>query len=417
VSSLKDLCFQSAATYTFMEEIGRGGMGIVYLVEKRCEGVSDLVVIKTIRAMSDKQISMLKSEANIAAGLRHENIVRTFGLESIPFDSLPSAFQDELSSYRPSEKSGGSGSRLLSALRTGRLRTQTPFTEYPLLLSELDPAGKRLYLIVMEYIEGWNLIQILRKHVRHRLLLPISLSAFIISRLCRALEYAHRFIVHRDVSPENILINHQGVAKLMDFGIAVAADQAAFGFSGKIQYMAPEQVRKEPVDNRSDIFALGLVAYHLLTGISLFNVPAGLDFGEHANRYERMLGDEILPPHQVCTDVPEIYSKIIMKMLEPDPESRYQGIDQVGSDLEKKFLYAEGFGPTNNSLAVYLKMFESDFQLYTKEDLRQLAFMADADNRYHLKRGIRKNLYTEKGRRLLEERRSFVLKALRCRGV
>lgn len=412
MSSLKDLCFQSGAVYTFMEEIGRGGMGIVYLAEKRCEGVSDLVVIKTIRAMRDKQIDMLKREANIAAGLRHENIVRTFGLESIAFDLLPAAFQEELNSYRAAAGSG-SGSRHLSALRTGRFRTPTEdFTDYPLLLSDLDPAGKRIYLMVMEYIEGWDLLQIQRKHVGKRLLLPVPLGAFVVSRLCRALEYAHRFIVHRDVSPENILISHQGVTKLMDFGIAVAADQEAFGFSGKIQYMAPEQVRKEFVDNRSDIFSLGLVAYHLLTGISLFYTPDGRDFQAHARHYQRLLGNEIIPPHEVCSDVPEVYSQIVMKMLAPDPESRYQRIDQVGSDIEKKFLYAEGFGPTNNSLAVYLKMFESDFQLYTREELRQLAFMADDDNMYHIKRGIRRHLYTEKGRRLLKDRRSPVLKVL-----
>jgi len=407
MSSLRDLCFQSAATFTFVEEIGRGGMGIVYLAEKHCEGVSDLVVIKTIRSISDKQLNMLKGEANIAAALRHENVVRTFGLEAIPFDSLPVEFQDELQSYQESEGSGSSkGKELLSDLRMGQFRTLADFTDQPMLLSDLNATGKRLYLIVMEYIEGWDLREIHSKHIRAGSLLPITLSAFIVSRLGRALEYAHQYIVHRDISPENILVSHQGVTKLMDFGIAVAADQETFGLAGKIQYMAPEQVRNELVDNRSDIFALGLVAYHMLTGISLFLTPSGLDFQEQAFYYEELLVNEIIPPHEVCEDIPEAYSNIIMKMLELDPESRYQTIDQVGSDIEKKFIYAKGFGPTNNSLAAYLKMFESDFEIYTKEDLQQLAFMADEDNKYHLKRTIRKDLYTEKGRKLLQARRS-----------
>ncbi len=409
MSSLRDLCFQSAATFTFVEEIGRGGMGIVYLAEKHCEGVSDLVVIKTIRSISDKQLNMLKGEANIAAALRHENIVRTFGLEAISFDRLPTEFQDELQSYQETEGSGSDkGRELLSDLRMGQFRTTADFSEQPMLLSDLNGTGKRLYLIVMEYIEGWDLRQIHSKHIRAGLLLPITLSAFIISRLCRALEYAHQYIVHRDVSPENILISHQGVTKLMDFGIAVAADHEAFGLAGKIQYMAPEQVRNESVDNRSDIFALGLVAYHLLTGISLFLTPRGMNFQEQAVQYEELLVNEIIPPHEVCQDIPEAYSNIIMKMLALDPESRYQTIDQVGSDIEKKFIYAEGFGPTNNSLAAYLKMFESDFQIYTKEELQQLAFMADEDDKYHLKRAIRKDLYTEKGRQLLQTRRSHL---------
>jgi len=407
--SLTDLSFQSAARFTFVEEIGRGGMGIVYLAEKFSEGVSDLVVIKTIRSLNEKRLDMLKGEANIAAALRHENIVRTFGLEAIPFSKLPDDFQDELNSFSEWDSEGGSkGKELLSDLRMGQFRTLADFTEQPMLIGESDADGQRLYLIVMEYIEGWDLREIHSKHIQAGALLPIMLDAFIISRLCRALEYAHQYIVHRDLSPENILISHQGVTKLMDFGIAVAADQEAFGFAGKIQYMAPEQVRNDNVDNRSDIFALGLVAYYMLTGISLFATPSGLDFQEQADYYEQQLVNEIIPPHDICEDVPEAYSDIIMKMLALDPDSRYQKIDKVGSDIEKKYIYAEGFGPTNNSLAAYLKMFESDFQIYTKEDLQQLAFLSDDDNKFRLKRKIRKNLYTDEGRRLLQSRRSFL---------
>ncbi|MBW1841906.1 MAG: hypothetical protein JRI75_08955, partial [Deltaproteobacteria bacterium] len=127
-----------------------------------------------------------------------------------------------------------------------------------------------------------------------------------------------------------------------------------------------------------------------------------------ADYYEQLLVNEIIPPHEICEDVPEAYSDIIMKMLALDPGSRYQTTDKVGSDIEKKYIYAEGFGPTNNSLAAYLKMFESDFQIYTREDLQQLAFMADDDNKFQLKRKIRKSLYTDEGRRLLQKRRSFL---------
>jgi len=380
-------------------------MGIVYLAEKHCEGVSDLVVLKTIRTLNDYQVDMLKREANIAATLRHENIVRTYGLESIPFDKLPAEFQDELGALKSwKSKQDTRGKELLSSMRKGLSRSMADSTDQHLLISESDRRGKNLFLIVMEYIEGWDLLDIHTKHVRTGLLLPVTLSAFIISRICRALEYAHQYIVHRDLSPENILINYQGVTKLMDFGIAVAADQEVVGLAGKIQHMAPEQVRNEYVDNRSDIFAIGLVAYQLLTGISLFLPPKGSNFREQANYYEQLLENELVPPHEVCLDIPEAYSNIIMKMLVLDPESRYQTIDKVGSDIEKKYIYAEGFGPTNNSLAAYLRIFESGFKLYTKQDLQQLAFMADDDKKYYLKRNLRKNLYTEKGRQLLQDR-------------
>ena len=407
MSSLTGISFQSAANFTFVEEIGRGGMGIVYLAEKYSEGVSDFVVLKTIRGMIDSRVDMLKREANIAATLRHENIVRTFGLEAIPFDKLPAEFQDELNSFSQwKNKESDGDNESLKSIRMGLSHAVNDYYDQGLLISETDRDKNRLYLIVMEYIEGSDLRKIHGQHIKAGLLLPIMLNAFIVSRICRALEYAHKYIVHRDLSPENILVNHQGVTKLMDFGLAVAADQQAFGFAGKIQYMSPEQVFDGHVDNRSDIFALGLVAYYLLTGISLFAPPQGLDFQEQADYYEKLLKNKIIPPHEVCLDVPEEYSRIIMKMLSIDPEFRYQKIDNVGSEIEKKYIYAEGFGPTNNSLSAYLKIFKSGFQICTQQDLQQLAFLMDDSEKYHLKRTIQKNLYTEKGRRLIKDQRS-----------
>jgi len=414
MSSLADLSFQSGSAFTFIEEIGSGGMGIVYLAKKHCEGVSDLVVLKTIRTMTNRQIEALKAEANIAAALRHENIVRTYGLEAIPFENLPEKFQKEISTLkkgygkRGSKKRAEAGTRgmeLLTDMRMGKSRAMTDLEAQHFLARETGYRGKRLYLAVMEYIEGWDLREIHGNHIQAGLLLPIELNAFIISRICRALEYAHEYIVHRDISPENILVSHQGVAKLTDFGIAVAADQEIFGLAGKIQYMPPEQVRYDRVDNRSDIFSLGLVAYYLLTGVSLFAVPMGVTFEEQAAYYEKLLKKEIPPPHEVCLDVPEEYSGIIMKMLEFDTDARYQTIENVGSDIEKKYLYSEGFGPTNNSLAAYMKIFESGFKIYTRQDLQQLTFLKNDEKKYRLKRKIRKELYSDKGRLLIINRR------------
>ena len=410
MSSLADYWFPSAATYRFVEEIGRGGMGVVYLAEKHSMGVSDLVVLKTIRTMEDVQLERLKREANIATTLRHENIVRTFGLETIPFDVLPDDFQAELQTFNDWDSIESTQARtLMTHLRMGITRALEASMDLEKTIGVMggggSSPGKRLYLMVMEYIEGWDLRKIHSRHIRAGLLVPITLNAFIISRLCRALAYAHQYIVHRDLSPENILITHQGVTKLMDFGIAVAADQAAIGLAGKIQYMAPEQVREERVDNRSDIFALGLVAYHMLTGISPFKPPTGSDFGAQVTHYEQRLKQPIVPPHEVCRDVPEAYSRIIMKMLDLDPASRYQGIDEVGSDIEKKCIYASGFGPTNNSLEAYLRIFDAEFQNCTQADLEQLTFLADEEKNYHLKRAISRDLYTDQGQRLIRDRR------------
>lgn len=413
MSTLADLSFKSGSAFTFIEEIGSGGMGIVYLAKKHCEGVNDLVVLKTIRTITNRQVEALKAEANIAAALRHENIVRTYGMEAIPFENLPKDFQKQISTLKKDfgkiegkkrTEAGTRGMELLTDLRMGRSQAITDLEEQHFLTGETDFHGKRLYLVVMEYIEGWDLREIHGNHVKAGLLLPIELNAFIISRICRALEYAHEYLVHRDISPENILVSDQGVTKLTDFGIAVAADQDIFGLAGKIQYMAPEQVQNDQIDNRSDIFSLGLVAYYLLTGVSLFSVPMGLSFDKQAEYYEKLLKKEIFPPHKVCLDVPAEYSAIIMKMLEFDPDRRYQTIEQVGSDIEKKCLYGQGFGPTNNSLAAYMKIFESDFTIYTKQDLQQLTFMKNVGEKYRLKRKISKSLYSDEGRQLIVHR-------------
>ncbi len=405
-SSLTGIFFQSAATFSFIEEIGRGGMGIVYLAEKHSEDVRDLVVLKTIRTMQNHQIERLKHEANIAATLRHENIVRTFGLESIPFDSLPVEFKDDLSVFIHGESFDKTrGSEYMTNIRMGLTQAVEDSDNRKLLERKSDSGGKRLFLIVMEYIDGWDLRKIHSKHIKAGLLLPVKLNAFIISRICRALEYAHQYIVHRDISPENILVNEQGVTKLMDFGLAVAADQETFGLAGKIQYMAPEQVLNGYVDNRSDIFSLGLVAYRLLTGLSPFLPPSGMDFQQQTEYYGKMLDKEIIPPHEICVDVPEEYSRIVMKMLAIDASMRYQKIDKVGREIEKKFIYAQGFGPTNNSLAAYLRLFDLNFQAYEDEDLEQLAFMVDDNDEFILKRKLDKELYTERGRQCVKDRR------------
>ena len=406
MSSLTGISFPSAASYTFLREIGRGGMGIVYLAEKHSEGVSDLVVLKTIRTMRRRQIERLKREANIAATLRHENIVRTYGLEAIPFDRLPEAFMEDLKIFVQEDESSepGAGSGPPIHIRMGV--THCLEADDGGRSDRTDGAGAQpLYLIVMEYVEGRDLRTIYSNHIKAGLLMPVKLGAFVISRLCRALDYAHRYIVHRDISPENILINDQGVTKLMDFGLAVAADQEAFGLAGKIQYMAPEQVEERAIDSRSDIFALGLVAYQLSTGVRLFLPPRGLSFHDQAADYRQRLRTAIVPPHEVCRDVPGLYSEMIMKMLAVDPDRRYQRIDRLGSEIEKRFIYAEGFGPTNNSLEAYLKHFETDFAGCSAEEMGQLAFLTDADRNLDWKRRIGRALYTDRGLAVIKARR------------
>jgi serine/threonine protein kinase len=391
--NLQNISFHSSSTYTFLEEIGRGGMGVVYLAQKFCEDVEDIVVLKTINVMSQEWIERLKKEANIAAALRHENIVRSYGLESLPA-TLLSGQSGRNRDARP--KSSDFGKDLLANIRRG----QTPALEHreTVLLDDVSTKSEdeKIYLMVMEYVEGMDLSALFERHLDKRFLLPLPISAFIISRICRALAYAHEFIVHRDVSPENILINNQGVARLTDFGIAVGVNQEVHEIAGKIQYMAPEQIIGDVVDNRSDIFSLGLVAYQMATGINLY-LPPDAKISEQLNYIRNKMREAIVPPHMICRDIPQAYSDIIMRMLAYDPADRYQSIQETGNDIEKKYIYAKGFGPTNNSLEAYVDLFNADFADISPQQEEQLSFMRNDAGELCIDRPINPDIYTEDG--------------------
>lgn len=393
---IKNLSFNSNVRYTFIGEIGRGGMGLVFLAQRECEGVADLLVLKTIKTLSDDKLEALKNEARLAAALHHENIVRTHGLESIPLSKLPKAFVNEIMNMKPksTETNRELGKEAIEKIKDGYTYKgkQTIKSEEKTIKPE-----EKLYLMVMDYIEGNDLREIMLKHYRRGLLFPLPISAFIVSRICRALEYAHSSIVHRDLSPENILINKQGVAKLTDFGVAVAISSGVNDFAGKLQYMSPEQLAKQKVDARSDIFAMGLIAYQLATGVSLLQPIQNLSFEEQYQHVNNLMEHKILPLHEMCVDIPREYSEIIMKMLLPKKEARYQTMSEVSNDLEKKYLYAKGFGPTNQALQAYLEILTHDFQNYDKELLKRLTFLANEDKKLHLRRRIESSLYTKSG--------------------
>ncbi|HYE99152.1 MAG TPA: protein kinase, partial [Planctomycetota bacterium] len=222
---LGGLKFQSSSSYTILCEIGRGGMGIVLLAEKNSEGVSDLVALKTIRAKSADHEARLKQEANIATGLRHENIVKTYGLESIPYEQLPPDFLKEFDSLSFEE-----ATRRADVRRAFPGRPADPRTR--LRVQPAATADRRLFLMVMDYIEGTDVRVFQNDHAKRDLLVPVPLGAFIVSRVARALAYAHQTIIHRDISPENLLVNMHGGVKLSDFGVAVS--EGAEGVTGKI---------------------------------------------------------------------------------------------------------------------------------------------------------------------------------------
>ena len=297
-TGMENLSFNSTSSYKVERELARGGMGIIFLANKNTGGVKDSVVLKSLRTFNPDEEEKLRQEASIATMLRHENIVKTYGLELVPFSKLPGDFQGLINKEGTTSEKETNKESFFSRLtgKTGKIKR---------------PEEKNLLLLIMDYIKGTDFYTLLLNHLKENLLFPVPLSAFIISRIAGALSYAHTYIVHRDISPENILISEQGVCKLTDFGVAVVAHKQPEFWAGKLMYMAPEQLRNDPIDERADIFALGIVAYQALTGIPLLFAPSDIPFEEQIKMVYGQLERGIIPPHLVCKDVPVELSRII----------------------------------------------------------------------------------------------------------
>ncbi|HPC82694.1 MAG TPA: TonB family protein [Thermoanaerobaculaceae bacterium] len=272
--------------YDLIEPIATGGMAEVFKARMRgVEGFQKIVAIKRILPHltdNDEFVTMFIDEAKLAAQLQHPNIIHIYDL--------------------------------------GKL--------------------ERSYYIAMEYIDGRDLRSILRMLEEKERRLPLGLALFIASRLAAALDYAHRkrdlqgrdmVLVHRDVSPQNVLISYDGDIKLCDFGIAKAASKAshtrAGALKGKLQYMSPEQAWGKDLDLRSDIFSLGLVLYEMLTGRKAFAGDSELSI------LEQVRSPRITPPRDIDPAIPPEVERVVMKALKENREERYQTAGELAADL------------------------------------------------------------------------------------
>jgi len=203
-----------------------------------------------------------------------------------------------------------------------------------------DDEGR--YFLVMDYVHGESVETIFHVASQERhVALPLAFSLTVGSCVASALEYAHTLcdadgtpldIVHRDVSLSNVMCGHDGGVKLIDFGIAKAANRATRtqvgAVKGKMGYFAPEQIHRREVDHRADVFALGIVLYELTTGQRAF-----LDNSDLIT-LERITAGDIAPPSEVVRGYPKELERIVMKAMRVDPARRYQCAGATGSDLE-----------------------------------------------------------------------------------
>jgi len=198
------------------------------------------------------------------------------------------------------------------------------------------------YYIAMEYVAGEDLSKIWYAAAKAGIGLPFQVSVRVIMEAALGLDHAHRArdvrgrplnIVHRDVSPQNLMVRADGVTKLVDFGIAKAANRASHTqagmVKGKLQYMSPEQVRGEQLDGRSDQFSLGIVLWEMCTGRRLFKADT------EVNTVQKILRYPVPKPSQFVPGFPVELEAVIMRMLERDPARRYGALVEVAHKLKE----------------------------------------------------------------------------------
>ncbi len=295
--------------YRLLRKIATGGMAQLYLASMT--GAADFqkfcVIKKILPHLAEQQrfVDMFLDEARIAAGLNHPNIVSIFDLGQVG----------------------------------------------------------HAYFIAMEYIAGEDLAHISARVKKAEQLIPIELCARIAANICAGLHYAHEQcdpagkplnIVHRDVSPQNILLTYEGQVKIVDFGIAKAANKVAHtrtgAIMGKAAYMSPEQCLGQALDRRSDVFAVGVLLHELLTIQRLFKRHSEL-------MTLRAITEEDAPSvRSIRPEVPEVLDEIVATALQRDKDKRYASCLEMRSALEH-FIAVFGVPATTLELGDLLEQY------------------------------------------------------------
>jgi len=273
--------------YALFGEIAAGGMATVHFGRLVGPvGFSRTVAIKRLHAQYAKDpefVAMFLDEARLASRIQHPNVVTTLDVVNMPSEVF----------------------------------------------------------LVMEYLQGESLSRLIRNARKVGEQVPPGHVVSVIAGLLHGLHAAHEAkserreplnIVHRDVSPQNVLVGVDGTARVLDFGVAKAAMRSQSTrdgqMKGKLSYMSPEQLNGKPVDRRTDLFAAGVVLWEALTGKRLFD---GADAGEI---FAKLLTSEIPRPSTLTEGIPETLDKVVMKALERDPDRRYQTARQFAIELE-----------------------------------------------------------------------------------
>ena len=259
--------------YEIKEKIGEGGMSIVY--KARCNKLNRFVAVKILKSEfcdNEEIVKKFKDEATAIATLSDNNIVNVLDVGS----------QDNIN------------------------------------------------YIVMEYIKGKTLKEVIKQYgcLNYDTAITISIQ------IAKALDCAHRNkIIHRDVKPQNILVTEEGIIKVTDFGIAKSTGTATITntttIMGSAQYFSPEQAKGTVVDQRTDLYSLGVVMYEMVTGRLPFEADSPVSIAI------KHIQEQVVPPKQINAKIPESLNEVIIKLMEKDPNNRYQNTRELMSDLQK----------------------------------------------------------------------------------
>ncbi len=304
---------RTISRYRVLDRIAEGGMGEVYRAKmETLGGAEKLVALKVVRrdlAKNDEFASLFIDEARLAIGLSHANIVQSFD--------------------------------------AGRINDQL--------------------FLAMEYVAGVHLGDLLQacerrfqQPIPHRHLIYIAVESL------KGLDYAHRRVdsndrslgvVHRDVSPGNILISWEGEVKVADFGIAKSAlrsrETTGEQVKGKLPYIAPEQLRQSGVDRRTDIYSLGAVMYEALTDRWL------VDANDTEEAIRDILRGRFPRPREINPEIPEAVEEIVLRALCTDPSARYPSAAAMRQELER-YALSDGYLLSSTDLADFLGAIRSN---------------------------------------------------------
>jgi serine/threonine protein kinase len=296
--------------YTVVRHLASGGMAELFIAKQEAMGgFEKQVVLKLLQpryAENPRVVSMFLDEARLAAKLNHPAIVHLYDVA----------------------EDGG------------------------------------LKYIAMEYIHGETVADIVKRGLAVNNYLPLEHAVHVVRQTAAGLAYAHERrepdghvlrIVHRDVSPTNILVSFEGQTKIVDFGIARAQDELREESGtrpGKASYMSPEQVRGQPADYRSDIFSLGIILYELTLCQRLYR-------GAPEAIMSKIVDGTVTPPTAINRDYPPSLELIVMKALEKRPEDRYQSAEIMSHDLEE-FLEDSGLRSGNRRVSLYMQELFAD---------------------------------------------------------